>query len=588
MERIGRYEIVRELGRGSMAIVYEGFDGRIDRHLAIKVLRGHLAGDVSARQRFLREARAAGGLSHPNIVTVFDVGLAESKPYLVMELLAAGTLDDWLSGERYEQLSIDTILEIAAQLARALDYAHAQGVIHRDIKPGNIHFDPVARQVKLMDFGIAAVAGGRERAGATSTEEIVSGTPSHMAPELIHGHAADERSDLYSLGVVLYQLLCGRLPFSGTDCATILRQVAAHDMLPLAPTRADTPRELIDLCDRLLALKPESRPSSARQLAEELEEIIEGRRRGLLRNVRRQSLAWRNPALIGAMVAVVLGVGMTHVYTSQTAAMAQASYGFGDALVSLVAQETAEALILEDITALGVLVSDFAANPEVRYLHLSGPDGLVMASTNPFLKGQPLPEPTGKLIERPGNGITLHRDGEGLLEFSAPIRFQARRVGDVRLGLDGSALNQAARATLVMLLLVFGAAMLAVLAGLWWITRRQQQGLRRLAWGLKRLQRGQYEFRLNDDLRHELSEPMREFNKLALMLQQNQRRPRPPSSTNPAPPPTSSAWQSTTAFADIDSTLDLSRPQAEDTASDGHSSDGDPSRITPIRGRGPR
>lgn len=117
MERIGRYEIVRELGRGSMSIVYEGFDGRIDRHLAIKVLRARFAGDVNARQRFMREARAAGGLAHPNIVTVFDVGQVDGKPYLVMELLPGGSLDDWLGAERLERLGIERILDVALQLA---------------------------------------------------------------------------------------------------------------------------------------------------------------------------------------------------------------------------------------------------------------------------------------------------------------------------------------------------------------------------------------------------------------------------------------------------------------------------------------
>ncbi|MGB0514940.1 MAG: serine/threonine-protein kinase, partial [Wenzhouxiangellaceae bacterium] len=155
MERIGRYEIVRELGRGSMSIVYEGFDGRIDRHLAIKVLRSRFAGDVNARQRFMREARAAGGLAHPNIVTVFDVGQVDGKPYLVMELLPGGSLEDWLGAENLDRLDIERILDVALQLSRALDYAHRNGIVHRDIKPANIHYDHATGQVKMMDFGIA-------------------------------------------------------------------------------------------------------------------------------------------------------------------------------------------------------------------------------------------------------------------------------------------------------------------------------------------------------------------------------------------------------------------------------------------------
>jgi len=554
MERIGRYEIVRELGRGSMSIVYEGFDGRIDRHLAIKVLRSRLSGDVSARQRFLREARAAGGLSHPNIVTVFDVGQAEAKPYLVMELLPGGTLDDWLQPEHYDRLTIGDILEITAQIARALDYAHANGVIHRDIKPANVHYDSAEGQIKMMDFGIAAIEGGKPSGLA---DDRISGTPSHMAPELILGQAADERSDLYALGVVLYQLLSGRLPFSSQDCASVLRQAAEHDILPLLPTRPDTPRELIDLGYRLMALEPSSRPANARQVVDEIEEIIDGRRRGILRSMRRQSRAWRGPALIGSMVALIMAFGMSHIYSSQRQAMADATYGFGDAMVSLVAQETAEALILEDATALAVLVSDFAVNPEVLHLHISDRDGVIQASTNPYLKGEALTQAIGPEVMRPDSGIKLYRAERGLLEFTAPVRFQARRVGDVRLALDGSGLERTARATLTMLALVFSAAMLAVVAGLWWIIRRHQVGLRRLAWGLKRLQRGQYDFRFDDEIRDEISPAMREFNRLALQLEEHRRRQSMTTPTQPQADPTD--WQSDDPDSALDATLDLSR-----------------------------
>lgn len=553
MERIGRYEIVCELGRGSMSIVYEGFDGRIDRHLAIKVLRSRLASDVSARQRFLREARAAGGLSHPNIVTVFDVGQAETKPYLVMELLSGGTLDDWLQPDRQARLNIGNILDIMAQIARALDYAHRHGVIHRDIKPANVHLDPASCRIKMMDFGIAAIEGGKPSGLA---DDKISGTPSHMAPELIHGQIADERSDLYALGVVLYQLLSGRLPFSGRDCTAVLRQAAEHDTLPLHPIRPETPRELIDLTERLMALEPASRPANARQVAEEIEEIIDGRRRGILRTMRKGVRTWRSPALIGSVVGLVMVFGMSYIYSSQQQAMAAASYGFGDALVSLVAQETAEALILEDATALAVLVSDFAVNPGVIHLHVSDADGVVQASTNPYLKGETVPSPIGSAIVRPRTGIELHRGENSLLEFSVPVRFQARRVGEVRLALDGSGLQRSARATLTMLAMVFVAAMIAVLLGLWWIIRRHQIGLSRLAWGLKRLQRGQYDFRFDDELRDDAAPTMREFNRLAIQLEELRQRPSRPASSARTDP---IEWQSDQNATEVDATLDLSR-----------------------------
>jgi len=567
MERIGRYEIVRELGRGTMAIVYEGFDGRIDRHLAIKLLRNQFARDVGARQRFLREARAAGGLAHPNIVTVFDVGQSEGTPYLVMELLSAGTLDAFITTERIETLSIERILDLVGQLARALDYAHRNGVIHRDIKPANIHYDHQAGLAKVMDFGIAAI--DRDNSGAVYRQGI-AGTPSHIAPELLKEQPATERSDLYSLGVVLYQLLAGRLPFDATNSEALLQQVARHETLPLQPLRADTPRELVDLAYRLMAREPESRPLSARQVAEEVEEITEGRRSGIVHSMRRNSRAWRWPAAVAASVAIILVFGLNAIYERQNQAMAEVTYGFGDGLASLIAQETAEALILEDTTALSVLVSDFAVNPEVEYLHVIDDRGIVQASTNSYLLGEPPPSPAASPVARPESGVRLYRDAAGLLEFAAPIRFQARRVGEIRLGLDGSGLSASATTTFWMLLIVALAVLIAVLAGVAWLTRRHQIGLRRLAWGLKRLQRGQFDFRFEDGSDQEFAGTLREFNRLAARLNELQRRGTATSAGDSA-----RSSETPDVSGPSDATLDLDQPRPDDVPAK--------RKVTPLR-----
>lgn len=521
MERVGRYEIVRELGRGTMSIVYEGFDGRIDRHLAIKVLRQRYARDVGARQRFLREARAAGGLAHPNIVTVFDVGQAEATPYLVMEQLQGGTLEDWLDRDRLPELDTGMLIELAIQLARGLAYAHQHGVIHRDIKPANIHYDPKTNVAKMMDFGIAATERNTQE---RESGRRIAGTLTHMAPELLSGDRADARSDLYSLGVVLYQLLSGHLPFDAQDLESLVGQIARHETRPLKPFRPDTPKELVDLTYRLMALEPESRPASASQVAEELIEIRDGIQSGIVQAVRRKSAPWRWPMLTGMAVALVLVLGLSYLYRTQNETMAQTTFGFGDALASLIAQETAEALILEDTTALSVLVSDFAANPEIRYLHISDTSETVQASTNPYLRGEESPQLDGTPIQRDSGSVQLTRSDDGLLEFRVPIRFQARRVGQVHLGLDGSGLGNAANATMWMLVMVFCASLFALALGLIWMTRRQQLGLKRLGWGLKRLQRGQFEFRLETDRRDEFAGVFKQFNRLAVRLDELNRR----------------------------------------------------------------
>lgn len=579
MERVGRYEIVRELGRGSMSIVYEGFDGRIDRHLAIKVLRQKYARDVGARQRFLREARAAGGLAHPNIVTVFDVGQAEATPYLVMELLKGGTLEDWLERDRLAELDTGMMIELAIQLARGLGYAHQHGVIHRDIKPANIHYDPKTNVAKMMDFGIAAIERDTDDEIAEAGSRI-TGTMTHMAPELLAGERADARSDLYSLGIVLYQLLSGRLPFDAEDLETLIQQIARHETRPLKPLRPDTPRELIDLAYRLMALEPESRPGSATQVADELNEIRDGIHSGIVQAVKRRSAPWRWPLITGMGVALVLVMGLNYVYRTQNQAMAETTFGFGEALASLIAQETAEALILEDTTALSVLVSDFAANPEIRFLHISDTSGTVRASTNPYMRGEGAPSRTGTQIERDSGSVNLTRiEDSGLLEFRVPIRFQARRVGQVQLGLDGSGLDETANATLSMLVVVFFASLLALALGLTWMTRRQQLGLKRLGWGLKRLQRGQFEFRLETSRRDEFAAVFSQFNRLAVRLDELNRRTRRRSDSDDDPGPALRIPPDSM----IDETLDLETTDRDGPESERESKTDEPAKVTPLR-----
>jgi len=580
MERVGRYEIVRELGRGSMSIVYEGFDGRIDRHLAIKVLRQKYARNVAARQRFLREARAAGGLAHPNIVTVFDVGQAEATPYLVMELLKGGTLEDWLERDRLAELDTGMLVELAIQLARGLAYAHQHGVIHRDIKPANIHYDPKTNIAKMMDFGIAAIERDTDNENPDAGSRI-AGTMTHMAPELLAGQRADAQTDLYSLGVLLYQLLSGRLPFDGQDLETLIQQIARHETRPLRSLRPDMPRELIDLTYRLMALEPESRPGSASQVADELIEIRDGMHNGIVQTVKRKSAPWRWPLITGMGVALVLVMGLTHLYRTQNQAIAETTFGFGEALASLIAQETAEALILEDTTALAVLVSDFAANPEIRFLHISDTSGTVRASTNPYMRGEQVPSLSGTEIERDSGSVNLTRaEEDDLLEFRVPIRFQARQVGQVRLGLDGSGLEEAANATLSMLVVVFFASLFALTLGLTWMTRRQQLGLKRLGWGLKRLQRGQFEFRLETDRRDEFGSVFSQFNRLAVRLDEfNRRTRRRDDSEDDARAPALRIPSDSI----VDETLDLETadPETPDIKQD--STADEPAKVTPLR-----
>ena len=520
MERIGRYQITRELGRGSMSIVYEGFDNRIDRHLAIKVLREELARDVSSRQRFLREARAAGRLGHPNIVTVFDVGQGDAMPYLVMELIPGITLADYLHRQNDKVLPVSAVLDIAIQLCEALQYAHAQGVIHRDIKPANIHYDAESGRVKLMDFGIAAIEGHRR---STGNGQHVLGTPHYMAPEQINGTEASRSSDMYALGVVLFQLLSGELPYAGNTVAEVVDAINNRRMQPLRAVDPKTPRALIDLVRRLTNHNPASRPDSAVKVCDELEDIHNGMRRGLLQSVRQNSFVWRRTAVIGVAVSAIMLLGLAYVYQSQTEVITRSTYGYGDALASIIAQESAEPLILQDSTALSLMVSDFSVNAEVEFVHVTDADGMVVASTNPYMRGRQQPLTVGQEVVRNAEAARLINTDSGQLVFQVPVRFQSQRVGEVYLGLDGSALNQAADATLVMLAAVFGLTLLTAMIGLSWMTRRQQRSVTELAWGLKRLASGQRDIRIESGPRDEFADAHKQFNRLAMMLDERMR-----------------------------------------------------------------
>jgi eukaryotic-like serine/threonine-protein kinase len=516
MERLGRYQIEAELGRGSMSIVYEALDPHISRRLAVKVLRERYARDVRSRQRFLREARSAGGLNHPNIVTVFDVGQSEGLPYLVMERLQGENLENYL--EAGKSPTPRQVIEIGIQLAGALNYAHERGVVHRDIKPSNIYLDQETGLVKLVDFGIAAI--DKRLPGSNADDDIITGTPRYMAPEQIQGGKPDRRSDLYALGVVLYRLLAGKLPFDADPIEQLIHQIISQNPPRLEPLHDKTPVELIELVNRLLAKQPEARYQDAALVLEELQEIRANMDRGLLKSARKTSSAWRWPLVLSLGLALVLGAGLIWVHHSQREAMTQATYGFGDALVSVIARETAESLLLEDATALGNLVADFSVNPQVTHLHVSDRDGWVLASTDPFMQGELAPDHPGLVINHGTGAVRLVALGDGHFEFQTPVRFQARRIGQIQLGIDGSQLESTARTTMWMLVIVLLVTVGVVGAGFGWLWRIQQRSLQRISWGLQRVARGQYDFRLDPGRQDPLATLYRRFNDMAVRLEE--------------------------------------------------------------------
>jgi len=264
--RLAHFDVMRVLGRGGMGVVLEAFDSRLQRNVALKVLDPDLAGDELAKQRFCREARAAASISHEHVVAVHQVEkFGDGMAYLVMQLISGESLEQRL--QRETKLPFREIVRISMQAAQGLTAAHAQGLIHRDIKPGNILLEAPQDRVKLTDFGLARAA---EDVKLTRTG-FVSGTPLYMAPEQALGEASDHRSDLFSLGAIMYEMCAGQPPFVGNSALAVMRQITDGKYRPLREVSPSTPDWLATTIDRLLARKPSDRIQSAAHLAELLE-----------------------------------------------------------------------------------------------------------------------------------------------------------------------------------------------------------------------------------------------------------------------------------------------------------------------------
>jgi eukaryotic-like serine/threonine-protein kinase len=268
---LGRYQLEKELGKGAMGIVYLGKDPKIGRVVAIKTmaLGQEFSGDelVDARERFFREAETAGRLQHQNIVTIFDAGEEHDLAYIAMEFLKGRDLADY--GKPGQLLPVASVVTIVAQVADALGYAHRQHVVHRDIKPANIMYEPETGAVKVTDFGIARITDSSK----TKTG-LVLGTPSYMSPEQIAGKKVDGRSDLYSLGVMLFQMLTGVLPFRGDSMAELMYKIANEEAPDVRVLRPELPERLAKAVALAVCKRPEERYQTGEQFATDLRLVL--------------------------------------------------------------------------------------------------------------------------------------------------------------------------------------------------------------------------------------------------------------------------------------------------------------------------
>jgi len=517
VKTIGRYRVEAVLGAGAMAEVYLAFDPRIERRLAIKVLDPALRNNPEVASRFLAEARAAGMLAHPHIVTIHDVGEAGGVPYIAMELLDGLPLDVIL--QRSKKLPIERAVELCAQIASALSFAHTRGVIHRDVKPSNIIVNESGPVAKLLDFGIARVDDAQEseiRARSTQFGQVL-GTPRYMSPEQAMGLPVDPRTDLFSLGSILYEMIAGEAAFPGTGLATLAIQIAQEPPKPIASFRPDCPTGLAFIITKLLAKRPADRFADAeavrtallRELAN-LRSAQSGARHGL-------PVRLKLPLGLGAATALALALSVTVVMQRQQATlegMARTAGGStADFVTQNVALRVAENASLpadqQDWLPLQSFIEAAARDGNVRRLAVFDERGIVRATAGR--------SPDKGMVPRSAT-LLDSSDATGF-KFVRRVQYGGADFGRVELDVGRDALDSAIESAR-LLLLALSAFVVAMVVGAGFVAARQlTRPLRRISAALDDLASGTAAFRVSHARRDEYGPVFASLNRLAAAIE---------------------------------------------------------------------
>jgi HAMP domain-containing protein len=520
VRQVGRYQVTSRLGRGGMASVYRAHDPSIHRDVAIKFLHPSLSEDPDCRMRFLREARAAGGLSHPNIVVVHDVGEIENRPYMAMELIDGAPLSDKL--DAVKRLPIRDVVVIGLQLARALEYAHGRGIVHRDIKPGNIMLLGDGRSIKVADFGIAHMDDGsgeqRTMVGA------VMGTPQYMSPEQTRGDKVDGRSDLFSAGIVLYQMLAGERPFRGDSMVAVVTKIATEEAAPLNQKRTDVPPALRRVVDRCLAKSPAQRYQTGREMAEALQKVLydidEAARESNKPRIVPLRVKWA--LTMGLVVAVVMGLTSAVITQRQYAAMMGQAADSGSSLARFIAAQNAAAVLGDDWDAVDVLVQEMMTTRNFERISVVDMNGQVRVSSVPALVGQAY-KPEGietATVDRAGTAVKRYSSaGEDVLGFEAPVLFQGKRLGKVVLGVPEKPLTEVARLSISLMIVLVLVTVLAVATAMYFVANWFAKPIRLVGESMAEIGKGRFDHRINEQRNDEFGLLFTAFDNMAKDLQ---------------------------------------------------------------------
>lgn len=461
MEKLGRYLIQSPLGEGGMAYVYKAYDPEIGRVVAIKALKGDRSSDFEIGARFVQEARAAGALSHPNIATIYDVGEAEGIPYIAMELVEGLPLDEYLL--KHGTLPLDHVLNLALQLADGLAYAHSRGVVHRDIKPSNILLSADGRTAKLLDFGVARLA---EEANLARTQvgQLV-GTPRYMSPEQALGVSTDHRSDLFSFGSVLYEMVAGRPAFDAAGLASIAIQIAQTEVVPLQTICPACPPGLRQIIEKLLAKKPDNRFPDAEQVGAAIRRELSALTSEDVVGRRGFPLRWKLPLALLLVTATTLGVSIYGALSLHDEALERMAVTSGQTMTAFVSKNAAISLVdnaglsaaEQDWAPLQAFVATAGEDSGITAITVSDADGVVRASSDTSLVGKKQTD-AGSFEKLSGGGL-LSRE-PGYLRFVRQVDYAGGKFGHVELSVLSAPLENAIANTHALL---FGLATIVLL-----------------------------------------------------------------------------------------------------------------------------
>jgi serine/threonine protein kinase len=465
-KQISRYQIGNQLGAGSMAMVYEAYDPSIDRQLAIKILHEDKCVDDEYVRRFLREAKAIGTLTHPNIVTVYDVGQFDNRPYIVMELLEGVPLNTLMrAGKQYP---VAEVVSIGCQLASALDYAHRRGIVHRDVKPSNIISSPYENKVKITDFGIAHFTEIEEASQRTQMGDVL-GTPFYMSPEQLEGVAIDGRSDLFSLGIILYQLVTGDRPFKGDSFPALMYQISTSKPKLIEDYVPDFPKSIVKIINKLLHKDPDKRYQTGNEIIEALNQSRDDIQDKTPVIAKKRTLPFAVKwGLIAASAVFLLSFIGTLISSSfQYKAVNSQLKTYGTSLSTFVAAESAAPIFSEDWVTMALFVKDAVERQQLDYLTILDLHGVVRASSISRQIGKPYAVATDSNSNDDGifsNMWKIIVGSSEVADFSAPVIFQGNNIGRVHLGLSQKSIVTVTRTTLVMMM-IFLLITLSVIIG---------------------------------------------------------------------------------------------------------------------------